>query len=92
MSSYKNAKRDFTKEVHHDGKPSEAAIDALVKAATASKSNKKIRAATAAIRVQKKRQDADTFEGRAVKKVVDGMNKSSIGNWFLGCLNPKHAR
>lgn len=92
MSDYRKAKRDFTKERHHNGDVSAATLKNLADVAIASKSQRNINAATSAIRVHTKRQNADTFESRAKKKVVDGMNKSSIGNHILGWFSPKHAR
>lgn len=94
MTDFKKARRSFIQEVHHsdDGKASDTTLLALTKAALGSKSEKNIKSATAAIRVHKKRAEADTFESRAKKKVVDGMNKSSIGNHILGWFSPKHAQ
>lgn len=92
MTDFKKARRSFIQEVHHNGKAEANTLVALTKAALDSKSAKNIKSATAAIRVHEKRANADTFESRAKKKVVDGMNKSSIGNHILGWFSPKHAR
>lgn len=97
MSNYNKASSYLTSLLHHHGGSSDekhknlisAAKENLVKSA---KTEREQRAAASKLRVSEKRAQADTFEGRTIKKITDNVDKSATGNWFLGWFSPKRAR
>ncbi len=94
MGSYRDAEKKFaTAVVHHSGDATvmEAAKNALLAAATGDERNSE--KAMAAIQVfdRKQAKAGTTYEGKALGKFKTSIQKSSIGNFFLGCLNPGDA-
>jgi hypothetical protein len=95
--SYKKANSYLTSLIHHHGDSSDEGHKKLITAAKedlikSAKTEREIKAAGSKLRVTEKKAAANTFEGRAVKKVVDSLDKSSLGNHILGWFSPKRAR
>ena len=91
--SYREAEKNWaTVTVHYPGDATKvaAAKAALIDAAGTDQRNKE-KAEAAILVFERKQANSNTYESRALGKVKDGMKKSSVGNFVLGCINTSDA-